>query len=240
MLYLIGIGTGDFTIYGLTKAKACSTIYLEGYTSVPPEIDTVERQIGKPPKIVERAFVEDAQELLRRAKNENVALLIMGDPLLATTHTVLVQRAHEQGIKTEIIHNASIFSLVGETGLQLYKFGKVTSVPFPAPGFEPTTPIEVLRQNQSINAHTLFLLDLNPKEGKYLTIPEALRYLGKLGVPDQMAIACARLGSPDQKIVYGNFRTLQDVEFGNPPYCIIIPAKLHFAEEEFLERFKSN
>ena len=43
----------------------------------------------------------------------------------ATTHTDLQIRAHQKGIKVEVIHNASILNAVGACGLQLYRYGEV-------------------------------------------------------------------------------------------------------------------
>lgn len=53
----------------------------------------------------------------------------MGDAFCATTHSDLYLRAVKLGIKVEVIHNASIISAVGCTGLQVYRFGEVVSVP---------------------------------------------------------------------------------------------------------------
>lgn len=241
MLYVIGVGIGDLTLRGLEAARRCGKVYLETYTSILPQQE-LSAQIGKPIHPADRALIEQhADQFLAEARDGDVALLIAGDPLLATTHTDLLQRARQAGVQTAVIHNASVFSLVGRTGLQLYKFGKTTSIPFPAPGFEPKTPVEILAQNQSISAHTLFLLDLNPKEGKYLSIADAIAYLLKISdviTPETMAVGCAWLGSADQRIVYATLAKLSQIDFGAPPYCLIIPAKLHFAEEEFLEQFK--
>jgi len=56
---------------------------------------------------------------------------------------------------------------------------------------------------------------------------------------DTPAIGCARLGSNKQRIVFATLGKLQDIDFGDAPYCLIVPAKLHFAEEEFLEQYLS-
>ena len=45
----------------------------------------------------------------------------------ATTHTDLQLRAHALGIETKVIHNASIMNAVGCCGLQLYRFGEVST-----------------------------------------------------------------------------------------------------------------
>ena len=51
-------------------------------------------------------------------------------------------------------------------------------------------------------------------------------------------IGCARLGSDDFMVKYGTLEELKRFDFGKPPHCLIIPGKLHFAEEEMLELWK--
>lgn len=54
----------------------------------------------------------------------------MGVPLIATTYTFLLLRAKNEGINFKVYHNISIANLITQTGLQFYKFGKITSIPF--------------------------------------------------------------------------------------------------------------
>jgi len=250
MLYLIGLGLGDdadITVKGLEIARKCKTIYLETYTSLLPDStkEKLEQQVGKEIKDADRKFVESVDSILEEAKSADVALLVVGDPLLATTHIDLLQRAKEKKVEVSVIHNASVFSGVAETGLQLYKFGKVTSVPFPQEKFKVTTFYDVVKQNQSINAHTLMLLDLHPQDDTFLSIKQASELLLTLATEkddkeltaETMAVGCARLGSSNQQIVYASLEKLQTIDFGAAPYCLIIPGKMHFAEEEFLEQF---
>ena len=42
-------------------------------------------------------------EILRRAKNSEVALLVVGDPFGATTHADLALRAQELGIEVKVL-----------------------------------------------------------------------------------------------------------------------------------------
>lgn len=49
--------------------------------------------------------------------------MVVGDAFCATTHSDLFLRASKLGIKVEVIHNASIISAVGCSGLQVYRFG---------------------------------------------------------------------------------------------------------------------
>ena len=100
-------------------------------------------------------------EIVDEAKKMDVALLVYGSPLTATTHITLIQEALASGVKYRIINNASILDAVAETGFQLYKFGKITSMPYWKKSYEPDSFMEVVKENQSIKAHSLILIDIN-------------------------------------------------------------------------------
>ena len=55
---------------------------------------------------------------------------------------------------------------------------------------------------------------------------------------DTNIIVCARLGADDEVIKFGKIKDLINFDFGKPVHCIIIPSKLHFAEEDFLHQFE--
>jgi diphthine synthase len=245
MLYLIGLGLSDakdISIKGLEAVKNCDEVFLEIYTcKLNCELKDLEQLYGKKVTAVDRDFVEDATELLNKAKENNVALLIIGDPLSATTHWDIIQRAKEQNSKVEIIHNASIFSGIAATGLQLYKFGKTASIPHTKEEYKPETAYNLIKENQSIGAHTLCLLDTQPE---FMTVNQAIQILldieenKKEGIftEDTICIGCARIGSKDQIIKAGKAKDLLKEDFGLPVHCLIIPGKLHFIEEEALQR----
>lgn len=238
-LYMIGLGLNDakdITVKGLEAVKKCSKIYLESYTSLLQcPVEELEELYGKKIILADRDLVEKKAEdtILKDAEEGDSAFLVVGDIFGATTHTDLKLRAFEKGIEVHVIHNASVLNAVGITGLELYKFGKITSIPFENENVK--APYEVLLKNMESGLHTLFLLDLRPDEGKFLTIKNAVKYLMKLGVTEKTkAVGCARLGSKNPKIVYDDIVNLQDADFGNAPFCLIIPAELHFIEEDAL------
>src|SRR3989338_10758312 len=134
-LYFVGLGLGnekDITLNGLEAVKKGDVVYLENYTSVlnvPKQ--KLEELYGKKVVLARRTLVEaDDKKIIKNAKSSNVAFLVAGDSLSATTHIDLWMRAKKEGVKCFVIHNASILTAVGVTGLQLYKFGKTTSIPF--------------------------------------------------------------------------------------------------------------
>ncbi len=251
MLYFIGIGLNDekdITIKGLEAVKKSDEIFLDTYTSkLQVPVERLEEFYGKKIIRANRTLVEtDSNKILANAKTKNVSFLVIGDPLSATTHVDLILRAKENDIDVEVIHNASVLNAIGITGLQLYKFGKTTSIPFEEGDFTVETPYDVLNDNLKLDYHTLMLLDLKPLEGKYMTISEAIRILlrielkrnEKVFTENTFVVGAAKLGSRDEKIRFGKARDIMNFKFGEAPFCLIVPGKLHFMEEEFLRQYR--
>jgi diphthine methyl ester synthase len=76
----------------------------------------------------------------------------------ATTHTDLALRARTLGIRTKVIHNASIINAVSSCGLQLYNFGQVVSLPFFTETWKPSSFYPKIKENKDLGLHTLVLL----------------------------------------------------------------------------------
>jgi len=248
MLSIIGIGLSDekdITLKGLELVKASDFVYLENYTSILQcGVPELEKLYGKKIILADREVVEKKaeEEILEKAKEKNVSLLVVGDALSATTHVDIIKRANDLGIKVNVVHNASVLTAVAETGLQLYKFGKTTSIPFPEEKFRPETAYDVIKDNLSLGMHTLVLLDLRPSENKFMTVNQVIDILLEIQEKRKekiitKLIGCARLGSEGSMIKSGTAKELKNIDFGAPPHCLIIPGKMHFAEEEFLQNF---
>jgi len=242
-LYIIGIGLEsekDISINGLEAAQSSSEIYLENYTSIlQVQKEKLEKFCGKKIILANRDLIENKfTKIIISAKEKNISLLVPGSPLAATTHIAIFQEARLNKIPVEVIDSSSILTAVGITGLELYKFGRTASIPFN--NKDVKTPIQILEQNQKINLHTLFLLDLAPKEKKYLSIKQAINYLIENKVSKkEKALACARLGCKNFVVKSGNLEELKNKNYGKPPYCLIIPSKkLHFIEEEMFSLWK--
>lgn len=266
----MGLGLGDeldITVRGLEVVRACHSVYLEAYTSLlcfglgPSAISTLEKLYGRPVTLADRETVEqDADRILEEAKSADVAFLVVGDPFGATTHSDLVVRAWNMGVKVQIIHNASIMNAVGACGLQLYRFGEAISIPFFTETWRPDSFYDKIKSNRLLGLHTLCLLDIRVKEPtleslcrgkkeyeppKYMTINTALEELlevesirqGNAYNDSSMCVGLARLGNSAQKIVAGPMKDLLGVDFGPPLHCLIIPGNLHPMEEEMLAFF---
>ena len=166
-LVLIGIGPGG--IAGMTRAaieaaKNSDHRRYEAYTALwsDDHLAELESEIGHIQKVM-RPEVEDPVELLELASNSKVAILVVGDPLQATTHVDLQLRAEEAGIDCSVIHGISITGLVtGAIGLSNYRFGRQTTLTYPYGGWIATSPLEVIAMNRIQGLHTLALLDLDP------------------------------------------------------------------------------
>ena len=166
-LVLVGIGPGAveaMTTEAIEIAKTADFRRYEAYTALWSEDELVKlvAAIGPIEKVM-RPEVENPEEILGLAKDNLVALLVVGDPLQATTHVDLQMQAAEQGIDCKIVHGISITNLVtGAIGLSNYKFGRQTTITYPYNGWIATSPLEVIAINRAQGLHTLALLDLDP------------------------------------------------------------------------------
>jgi len=245
MLFIISLGLyekEDMSLKALEIAKKCDKLYLEGYTHFfKDDVKELSKFIGKEITELDRSGVEnDSAKLIAEAKDKDVGLLVGGDCMSATTHSSLIIEAKEKGVEVKIIHGSSIFTAIAETGLALYNFGKITSIPFENEKVE--TPYDVIKTNDDL--HTLCLLDLHPKEKKFMKASDAIAYLlkvegkrkEKVFIESSLCIICAGMGSDNQMIKAGKAKEIMKENIEVFPQCLIIPRKLHFIEEEFIDK----
>lgn len=235
MLYLIGLGLNEKSLSkdAIEIIKRCKKVYLESYTvDFPYTHQALIDEIGKKFVAANREKVEGL-EIVDEAKKQDVALLVYGSPLTATTHITLIEEAILSGIKYRIINNASVLDGIAETGLQIYKFGKIASLPEWKKSYEPDSFMEIVKENQSIKAHSLILIDIG------LDIRKAVEQLEKAAknhnIKLSKLIVCQALGTKKQKILYRNINEIKEFTGVQKPYCIIIPGELHFMEKKMLD-----
>ena len=249
-LTFVGMGLWDhygISLSGLRSAREADEVYAEYYTSIMPGLNVrwLERKIGKRITTLTRHDLEEDADrrIMNLARNKKLVLLVPGDPMAATTHITLRLRALELGIKTQIIHSASIFSAAPSlTGLQHYKFGKTVTIPLPREKFLPLSPYDVILENISRGLHTLVLLDLDVESGEYLTINKALSLLARIEgmkrknvfTGERLFVGAAHVGSPNPIVKCGFINNLMNFDFGAPPHTLIVPGELHFMEAETL------
>jgi diphthine synthase len=252
-LVFIGLGLQDelgISLRGLEEAKSCDRLFAEFYTNLMPglTLQNLQRILGKQVRVLTRKEVEDqAEELIvSKAKAEKVGFIVPGDPMVATTHVDLRLRAHRAGIKTRIIHAASVGSAVaGATGLQSYKFGRTITIPATLEGEFPESIYLALKSNLESGLHTLLLLEIDVENKRHVTIPQALDRLlayaqrrpERLVTPETLVVGVARLESSNMILRAGTVNEIVQTEFGGPPYTLVIPGPLHFMEAEALQAF---
>ena len=252
MLIFIGLGLydeKDISVKGLEAVRAADKVYAEFYTSrlMGTSVERMEAFYGRKIHLLGRSDVEDDPAWLEEARDGDVAFLVGGDAMVSTTHLDLRLRAAELGIMTRVIHSASIVTAVqGLCGLQNYRFGRSTTIPFPYTSrgkrIIPETPYLVLKENLDRNLHTMLFLDIQsaPKE-RYMTVNEGAALLLEMQANAReqildgcLAIGIARAGSEDAAVKADLLVRLKNCDFGGPLHIIVVPAKLHFMEAKAL------
>ncbi len=262
MLYMIGLGLGDakdITLRGLDAIKKSEYVFYENYTSLSNAFNELQKMTNKEFICANRNLVEsNSDEIIQKAKKTDVSFLVIGDVFGATTHTDLYLRAKKENIDIKIINNASIINAVGNTGLELYRFGQTTSIVFDDNNWLPDTPYKVIKNNKNNGLHTLCLLDIKteepslenlkkginkPEPARFMTIKKAIEILEKLEEKNKeniinketLVIGVARIGTSTQQIISGTIDELKQKDFKQPLHSLIIPGKLHDVEKEMLD-----
>ena len=253
-LWLIGIGPGDLdhiTERAKRVAKGCSKRYLEGYTAILPPIEEkrLEAVVGPWERLM-RDRVESPENMLDEARVDWVALLVVGDPMQATTHIDLEERCAEEGIGFHVIPGLTATALaVSLSGLQSYRFGRQVTIPFSDGEYLPTSPFEMICKNKEAGMHTLALLDLDPtgmglEQPRPMTPREAVDHLVRMNerseefdqlVEDWRGLLLSDLGTEEERVVSGKMRSLSQIEGGHI-HALIVAAEFSGMEAEAFER----
>lgn len=272
-LVFIGLGLGglkDVTIRGLEEIKSSDFVFLENYTAILPgcEISEMEAFYGKGLIVADRDMVESASDkIINKAKIAKVSVLVVGDPFCATTHSDLFLRAKQLGITVSVVHNASIVSAIGCTGLHIYRLGEIVTVPFWMGNWKPDSFYDKIKINAGNGLHTLCLLDIKVKERslenlmknrdifeppRFMTVRQALDQLTEIEsnrkedivTPNTFVVGVARVGKEDQAIKFGTVAQLMteetgpDCGLGGPLHSLVICGDLHEMEREFLDQYQ--
>src|SRR5438270_176068 len=243
MLWFVGIGVNGYkglSIQALEVLKNCDTIYFERFTSAISDDDIHglnslikkncnddDNNNDRVIRPVDRWFVEDGRAILDESKSKEIVLLTYGDPLVATTLTELYVRAVKRSTKVNIIHNASgITSLIGETGLHVYKFGRTVTM---MSDFQSAISVyNVLFDNLLVGSHTLVLTEYNSDNNKlfFLDPRHVFQALSKVEqdlkyrafLEETFVIIASRIGTDQQKIISGKVKSLINRDFGTGPH----------------------
>jgi len=244
-LYLIGLGLGSkkhLTLEALDLMERADKLILDTYTSIIGDdlVKYLEERFGEKLIEAERSMLEDdVEKVIEEAEEKDLAILVPGDPLIATTHISIIIEAIKKGVRYKLVHGLSIVcAAISASCLQAYKFGKTITIPKRGYGVE--TCYRVIAENLEKGLHTLILLDT--AEGG-LRIIDALRILldaeeriGKGIISLEGLVIClARIGFGDELRFAGRISEALSRSYPPPPHALIIPGELHFAEIEALK-----
>lgn len=185
MLHLIGVGLSPkgITIEAIDLCKNSNFVYVDMYTSFisDAKIEFIKEQIGKNVVGLYRQDMEEkASKIVDQAVNNDMCVLVGGDPLMATTHKTIFLEAKKKGVKISISHSGSILNaVIGESGLDFYKFGQITTLPNWSEHYKPMSFYNIISNNIKNNLHTILLFDYDWKSGNSVSVKEAIGILKK-------------------------------------------------------------
>lgn len=246
ILYFIGLGLSKkfLTKTALEIIKKADVLIFDSYTSLSCDL-TVEylREVSNKEVIrANRNLLENNSNQIIQMLNEgkSVAILSIGDPMIATTHVSLAVEAKKIGHEVVIIPGTSVHCyIISKSMLSSYKFGRSVTLVYPYEGKLDLTPYDVIEKNMLANLHTIVYLDI--KDGKPMTAKEAVHYLLEMEeqrkhnviTNDTYIIIGQRLGCDDEEVKAMTVREALNYNFKDPPHIIIIPSKnLHYMEVE--------
>ena len=258
-LFLIGLGPGDLALMtrrALDLLQNMDKRYLEGYTAtLPPEQEEKLEDFVGPWKRVMRPKIENPSEIIEEAKTLNVAIMVVGDPMQATTHVDLLLRARESQVPVTVVPGISATTLaISSSGLQSYRFGRQVTLPYAYGDYLPTSPLRYIQDNLLRNLHTLVLLDLDPTGlgvekpihmspsiGGQILIEMSKRWNEeneKIEVDGWNVIVLSDLGT-SQSNVYST--TIEEMEgmHGGRIHCLILPAEMDDHEQMVFESMRN-
>ncbi|MDO8647154.1 MAG: diphthine synthase [Candidatus Diapherotrites archaeon] len=247
MFYLVGIGLKPehLTLEAQNALKECSEIYIEQYTSQYSEgsIEFLEALLGRKIIMTDRHEVETKfKEKLEFSKSQNIALLVFGNPLTATTHIQLILDCQQIKTPYAVIPGISITNFIGHTGLQEYKFGRAVTIVLPEKNYSPESFFDLLRENQKLGLHSLCLLDIKREKKKLMSIKEAITVLEEIGekrkdslLKGAILVGIAGAGSAKMQLKAGSARRLKTFGFNEFPQCMIVCGALSEKEHEALQ-----
>ncbi|MFW6435811.1 MAG: diphthine synthase [Halovenus sp.] len=241
MLSFIGLGLYDersITIRGRDALADADRAFAEWYTSrlAGTDVETLEAIHDVEIEVRDRAGVEQEPEpILDAAEAGHAAFLTAGDTMISTTHVDLRLRAHERGIDTRVIHGTTAQTAASSlTGLQNYRFGKATTLPFEEThGGVPDSVVETIDANRERGLHTLVYLDIDGENERFMTGDVAADLLAD-PLDDPLGVVVGQAGSDDPTVRADRLTALTGESFGEPLHLLLVPGELHPIEEDAL------
>ncbi len=249
-LTIVGLGLAPdlITWRGLKAVEEADLVLMDEYTSRVANPEKLNQIIHRKVVGLRRKDLEENvfEKLLMPAlEGRKIAVLVPGNPLIATTHIAVIVEAAKHGIAFDIIPAPGIIpNALTLSGLMIYKAGRPATVTYPVNGKLSTHPYEVVKENDKLNLHSPLLLEMD-WEKKIMMKPQeaveilfALERVRKEGVfpRTRKVVVVSALGGSDQRICVTNLGQVKDLSPNPGPHTLIITSpKLHFMEEEALK-----
>jgi len=241
MLSFIGLGLYDersITIRGRDALADADRAFAEWYTSrlAGTDVETLETTHDIEIEVRDRAGVEQTPEpILDAAEEGHAAFLTAGDTMISTTHVDLRLRAEERGIDTRVIHGTTAQTAASSlTGLQNYRFGKATTLPFEEThGGVPDSVVETIDANRERGLHTLVYLDIDGANERFMTGDLAADLLAD-PLDNPLGVVVGQAGSDSPTVRAARLAALAGESFGEPLHLLLVPGELHPIEQDAL------
>ncbi|MEM1622719.1 MAG: diphthine synthase [Sulfolobales archaeon] len=248
-LYLVGMGLSYkyLTLEALEAIARADRVFVDTYTGR-VDLEGLEKVLAKTfVKVSRKELEEDSGreilELLEEGKK--VVLLVPGDPLVATTHVTLLLEAQARGFRFHVVPGVSIVpTALSMSGLMVYKMGRIATVVYPKDGIVYEYAYDVIKANDSLNLHTLLLLEYDGEKGIAMKASEAIEILKNIeesrreGVikDDRLVSVVASLGYPDFVVCVGELKRIHMLKVDVVPQTLVFASpRLHPMEEEMMK-----
>lgn len=253
MIKLVGLGLSIdmLTLGALYRLLTCHKVYVDVYTSYwYPSIEYLIRLLEDLGIDVAKAYRrglegESINRIVDEAKYKDVCIAVIGDPMIATTHSAIAVEALSKHIAVEILPAVSILNAaISLSCLQAYRFGKIVTIVRPKDGVLYEYPLHVIKRNRELGLHTLALLEIDLEQEYYMTPREAIEILFAIqrSVNDKVLdekdsiIILRAIGFDQGGIEVMTIKEILSREFEKTLYTIVIPTRnLHPIEAECLQ-----
>jgi diphthine synthase len=243
MLTFVGLGLYDersITVRGAEAVAAADRCFAECYTSrlAGTTVERLEETHDAAIEVCDRAGVEeDPESILHAAEAGPTAFLVVGDPMIATTHVDLRLRAADRGIETRVVHGTTAQTAASSlTGLQNYRFGTATTLPFERSHGGDGVPASVLTtvaDNRDRGLHTAVYLDIDGEREASMRADHAADLLAAAGV-EGLGVVVGQAGSDRPTVAADALDALAGRSFGPPLHLLVLPGDLHPLEADAL------
>jgi len=248
MLYLVGIGLNndDITLQALSILRN-SIVYADRYTTFFDEErrNYISNLINSPIIDLNREDLEEKLGVIvERARDANISIMVGGDPLIATTHKIIFIEAKKRKVPIKVVHASSVLSsLIGESGLDFYRFGQICTISKWQTNYMPVSFYEAIEKNYNNNLHSIVLLDYDPTKNSSLPLKDAIaileeaekKYKKGLIKDNTLLFVMHKIALDGQQKLIINVGSAKKLNFANGPTALIIPAKLSDIEKEVIE-----